>query len=286
VHAPGQARIGAVVTTLVIGALSLLWLIPLAMLGINAMKTTPEYFRDSSPLVLPANPGVVVRNLADAWANAGIGADLIASLVYGTTGAALGIACAALGAYGIARLNIRGRFFWFALVFSGSLFPIQMYLIPLFRLYLSTGLYDTQLGMILFYAAASIPFGLFVFRTFFATIPRDLQDAARLDAGDWSIFWRIFLPLAKAPMAVVFLFQFTWIWNDLAFGLVLSASDGVRPVTAGLAGMQSLYSTTGPPTLLAGAIIGTLPTLVLFLFLSRYMLTGLVLTTGTQAARD
>jgi multiple sugar transport system permease protein len=135
--------------------------------------------------------------------------------------------------------------------------------------------------MALFYTAIAIPFCLFVLRGFFATIPGEVQDAARLDgAGDFRIYWRIFMPLARGPVAVLFLFQFTWIWNDLLFGLVLSTSDGTRPIMPSLLGMQGMFAGTGPPVVLAGALIGSLPTVALFLFLGRYLLRGLTLTAG------
>jgi ABC-type glycerol-3-phosphate transport system permease component len=195
------------------------------------------------------------------------------------SGAALAILFASLGAYSITRLRIRFRFFWFVLVFSGTLFPFQMYVIPLFKLYQNTGLYDTRLGMICFYTAISIPFCLFVMRSFFVTIPGELQDAARLDGcGDLTIYRRIFLPLAKAPIAVLFLFQFIWIWNDLLFGLVLSTSDGVRPIAPTVAGLQNQYASSGQPLVLSAALIASLPTVVLFLLLGRYMMQGLQLT--------
>ncbi|HZC27286.1 MAG TPA: carbohydrate ABC transporter permease, partial [Actinopolymorphaceae bacterium] len=197
------------------------------------------------------------------------------------SGSALAILCASLGAYSITRLRIRGRFFWFVLVFSGTLFPLQMYVIPLFKLYQDTGLYDTRGGLICFYTAVSIPFCLFVMRSFFATVPAELQEAARLDGGsDFTIFWRVFLPLAKAPIAVLFLFQFIWIWNDLLFGLVLSTSDGIRPIAPTLAGLQSQYASSGQPLVLSATLIASLPTVVLFLLLGRYMMQGLQLTGG------
>jgi multiple sugar transport system permease protein len=118
-------------------------------------------------------------------------------------------------------------------------------------------------------------------RGFFSTIPRDIQEAARLDgASDLSIYRRIFMPLAGGPIAVLFLFQFTWIWNDLLFGLVLSTSDGIRPVMPSLLGMQGMYARSGPPTVLAGALLASLPTILLFLLLRRYMIQGLTAATA------
>jgi ABC-type glycerol-3-phosphate transport system permease component len=260
--------------------LAVLWLVPLFLLVITPMKSVPEY-QGASQWALPRHPQEVFDNLKTAWTSAGLGPGFVASLSYGFVGAALAIAFGSLGAYAITRLPVRLGFFWFILVFSGTIFPFQMYLIPLFTMYTDTGLYDTWLGMALFYTAIAIPFCLFVLRGFFATIPAEIQDAARLDgAGDFRIYWRIFLPLARGPIAVLFLFQFTWIWNDLLFGLVLSTSDGIRPIMPSLLGMQGVYASTGPPILLAGALIGSLPTVILFLCLGRYLLRGLTLSTG------
>jgi multiple sugar transport system permease protein len=158
-----------------------------------------------------------------------------------------------------------------------------MYLIPLFQAYVNIGLYDTRLGMILFYTAIAIPFCLFVMRGFFSTVPAELQEAARLDGcRDFGVYRRIFMPLARGPIAVLFLFQFTWIWNDLIFGLTLAKSDGIRPIMPSLLGMQGIYAQNGPPTVLAGALMASLPTVALFLFLRRYMIKGLTLTVGAD----
>ena len=260
--------------------LALVWLLPIWLLVTTPMKSTPEY-TDKSQWALPTHPLRLFSNLRTAWDSAGLGPGFVASLSYGFTGAALAILFGSLGAYAITRLNVRLGFFWFILVFSGTIFPFQMYLIPLFNLYTRTGLYDTWTGMALFYTAIAIPFCLFVMHGFFSTIPQEVQDAARLDgASDFRIYWRIFLPLAGGPIAVLLLFQFTWIWNDLLFGLVLSTSDGVRPITPSLLGLQGVYANSGPPVVLAGALIGSLPTVFLFVFLGRYLLRGLVLSTG------
>ncbi len=96
----------------------------------------------------------------------------------------------ALAAYGIVRLRIPRGLFWFLVIYSGTVFPFQMYLIPLFNLYLDTGMYDTRFGMIAFYIAICIPFCTFVMRGFFLTVPWQIQEAAALDgATSWRTFW-------------------------------------------------------------------------------------------------
>jgi multiple sugar transport system permease protein len=272
------------VTKAAVLVLAAAWIVPLALLVVTPMKSFEEY-AGSSQWALPHDPLQLFDNMKAAWNSAGLGPGFLASLSYGLVGAVVAIVCGALGAYAITRLEIRGRFWWFLLVFSGTLFPFQMYLIPLFQLYTDTSLYDTWLGMALFYSAIATPFCLFVMRGFFSTVEHEIEDAARLDgATSWAVLWRILMPLARGPIAVLVLFQFTWIWNDFMFGLVLTTSDGIRPVMTSLAALQGSYSTAGPPVVLAGALVGSLPTIALFLLLGRYLLSGLTLTaTGRNA---
>lgn len=263
-------------------ALAAFWLVPFWSPLITPMKSTSEYFATSA-WTLPRNPANLFANIQTAWQTAGLGPGFLASLSYGVVGAGMAILFASLGAFAITRLRIRAPFFWFFLVFTGTIVPFQMYLIPLFQTYNSVGLYDTWAGMALFYTAIAIPFSLFVMRGAFSTISREILEAARLDGcRDFAVYWRICMPLARGSIAVLFLFQFTWIWNDLIFGLVLSTSDGVRPVMPALAGMQGLYATQGPPTVLAAALVASLPTIALFLLLRSYMIRGLALTAGAE----
>ena len=115
-------------------------------------------------------------------------------------------------------------------------------------------------------------------RGFFLSLPWDFQEAARIDgANDWQIFWRMMVPLARPPMLVLLLFQFTWIWNDLLFGLILTKSSEVRPIMPTLLGMQSIYGASDGPTIIAAVLIASLPMLALFLLLQRYFIQGLAL---------
>src|SRR5262249_10201904 len=154
--------------------------------------------------------------------------------------------------------------FWFLLIYGGTGFPFQMYLIPLFNLYLDTGMYDTRLGMIAFYIAITLPFFTLLIRRFFLSVPLQIPEAAAVyGASSWQTFWRIMFPMARAPLILLVLIQFTWIWNDLLFGLVLSKSDDVRPVMVALVGMQGVYGATDGPSVIAATLIGGAPTLIL-----------------------
>ncbi len=253
--------------------LSIFWVLPYLLVALNAFKEKREYLMGNT-WTLPHSFNLFI-NMQNAW-DKGLGNGFINSLIYGLTGAAGAILLASLAAYGIVRLKVPRGLFWFLLLYSGTIFPFQMYLIPLFKAYLSTDFYDTKLGMIAFYIAICIPFCVFVMRGFFLSLPWDFQEAAKIDgAGDWQVFWRLMVPMARAPMLVLLLFQFTFIWNDLLFGLILSKSPEVRPLMPTLLGMQSIYGASDGPTIIAAVLIASLPMIVLFLLLQPYFIQGL-----------
>jgi multiple sugar transport system permease protein len=257
-----------------------LWLLPILILVMNAFKG-PKEFLMGNGLTWPTSFSLF-DNLARAWQK-GLGSGFVNSLIYGGIASVCAVILAALAAYGIVRLRIPRALFWFLLIYSGTIFPFQMYLIPLFNLYLQTGLYDTRIGMLGFYTAICIPFCTFVMRGFFLTVPWQIQEAAALDgAGSWTTFWRVMMPMARAPLILLVLIQFTWIWNDLLFGLVLTKADNVRPIMVALVGMQGVYGATDGPSVIAATLIGGAPTLVLFLLLQRYFIRGLSLGVGAR----
>ena len=259
-------------------ALTVFWLLPLAILAMNSVKTPHEFLMTTG--LTPPSTFALFGNIARAWGK-GLSSGFVNSLIYGVVGSVCAVILSALAAYGIVRLKIPRGLFWFLLIYSGTVFPFQMYLIPLFNLYLDTGMYDTRFGMIAFYIAICIPFCTFVMRGFFLTVPWQIQEAAALDgASSWRTFWSIMFPLARAPLILLVLIQFTWIWNDLLFGLVLSKSSDVRPIMVALVGMMGVYGATDGPSVIAATLIGSAPTLILFLALQRYFIRGLTLGLG------
>jgi multiple sugar transport system permease protein len=211
-----------------------------------------------------------------AWRTADLGASVASTLLYAVVGAAAAVLIAALGAFAISVLRVRHGFAWFMFLYAGTIFPFQMFLAPLFNAYSRGGLYDTRVGLLLLYIAIAIPFAVFVLRNHFSGIPGELSEAAQLDgATSWGVFSRIYLPLSTNALAAVFVFQFTWIWNDLLFGLTLSRSAEVRPIMTALAGLQGQYGSTSIPVVLAGALVVSIPTLVLFLVLQRLFVQAL-----------
>ncbi|MBM7677714.1 carbohydrate ABC transporter permease [Gracilibacillus alcaliphilus] len=192
------------------------------------------------------------------------------SLLYGAIATTLAILFASLAAYAISALNIKGKMFWFMLIYSGTIFPFQMYIIPIFRMYSNVDLYDSKIGLLAVYTALCIPFCLFVLRNYFYSIPKELVESAKMDgASDFKIYVSIFMKMAKAPIAACFLFQFTWVWNDLLFGLTLSKSAEARPIMSSLSLLSGASGTNDVPSALLAAILASIPTFFIFLVLNK-----------------
>jgi multiple sugar transport system permease protein len=256
--------------------LAALWFVPIWFTVVTAIKSTSDFF--AHPFWVLPNEFNLFANIVTAWTTAGLGQGFMNSLLYGIVGAACAVFLAALASYALVVLKIRGAFTWFLIIFSGTVFPLQIYIIPLYKLYSNLGLYDTRIGLIIFYTAISIPFCTLVLRGYFSTIPGDYAEAARIDgSSELRIFAKLYLPMSVSALAVLFLFQFTWIWNDLLFGLVLSNSSSIRPVMPSLMSLMGVYAGSSFPVVLAGALVAAAPTLLLFFGLQKYFLEGLTL---------
>ena len=256
-------------------AVSLLWVVPFYYLAISIFKSDQEYALNA-PLSLPQGVAPVFDNIARAWALGDMGHAMLNSAFYGIFGAGLAVFFAAMAAYAIARLDIPWRGGWFMLIFAGTVFPFQMYLIPLFFGFQSLGILNSHFGMLLFYTAICVPFPTLVLRNFMSGLGREMDEAARMDgAGEFTIFFRIVLPNTLGPMTAVFLLQFTWIWNDMLFSTVLGNRPETRSIMNALLIFQGSYSSTGPNVILTAALVASMPSVALFFLLRRHFMEGL-----------
>lgn len=260
-----------------IGVLTIAFLLPFYYLVITVFKTTPEY-EQKGVLELPSSLAPFVDNVVQAWTIANLGQAGWDSFTYGLIGAGLAIAFAAAAAYGMTRLNLVWSNGWFMLIFTGTLFPFQMYLVPLLFGYQRLGIINSWIGMLLVYIAICIPFPLLVLRSSFAGISREIDEAARIEgASEWRVFVSMILPNSKGPLVALFLLQFTWIWNDLLFSSVLANGQNVRSVMVALQSLQGTYSTLGPNVVITATLISSVPTVLLFILLRKYFMAGLQL---------
>jgi len=248
----------------------IIWLFPLWNVLVSSTKSVEGSLMSKpwsfSPIDNPLLQFIsnIERAMKGSQRGNGIQSAFFNSSLYALSGAIFSIAFAALAAFALVCLPIKGRFPIFIILFSGALFPLQIYLIPLFSLFQKTNMYDRKITLILVYVAICIPFCVFVLRNWFMDIPIEIYEASKIDgASNIQIFLQIFVPLSKAPLVLLFLFQFTWIWNDYIFGTTFARSVNTRSIMALLAAQQNMYSTLGTPTVLASAIITSLPTVFL-----------------------
>lgn len=257
--------------------LGLIWLGPTYLLLVNAFRPAASY--DPAQAWVPSGDFALFSNFARALERADLTAGLASTTLYSVVSPLLGVLIGALAGYTIVVLRLRGGFWWFLLIFGGTIFPSQMLLVPLFVSYSDAGIFDTRVGMILIYTAISVPLAAFVLRNFFTGVAFSIFEAARMDgASTFRAFWQIYLPLARSALAAVFILEFTFIWNDLIFGLSLTQTENARPIMTALAGlMTDVYAGTPVPVGLATGLIVSLPTVVLFLATQRLFARGLSL---------
>lgn len=253
------------------------WIFPFSFALVNAVKSGAEYNQGN---FWDFPKGISISQSIDfITERASLGQGFMNSLLYGVLSATLAIFLSALAAYSITKLDIKAPFLWFMIIYSGTIFPFQMYLVPVYRMFSEFGLYDTQIGLIIFYTAISIPFCTFVLRNFFNDLGDEQSEAARIDgASDFQIFLKIYLPMAKAPISALFLFQFSFVWNDLLFGLTFSKSANIRPIMPVLSQLNGPNgATTNTPAVLLACAIASIPTLIIYMLLNKNFEEGFVM---------
>jgi len=259
----------------VLVVLAVVWLLPVVTTFLVSFKSSKDFVSQAF-WQLPTQ-FYFWKNLTTVIEQYRLGAHFLNSIIYAVLGTLVAIITASMAGYSIVRLRPKFNFLLFLIIYSGTLFPFQMYLIPVYRLFNAFGLYDTRTGMVLIYSAICIPFSLFVYRGFYTTIPREIEEAAKLDGcGPARAFVSVFLPQSLPPTAVVALFQATWIWNDLLFGMVLSRSQSVRPIMVAVATMSG-YGGGNIPWIMTAVIFTSVPTVLLFIALRRFFIQGMAL---------
>ncbi len=175
----------------------------------------------------------------------------------------------------------------FLVVIAGMFFPPQGMLIPLFRMFntpveilgfqLIPALYDTVYPMILIHMSIGLAITTLLMRNFMSALPSGLREAAIVDgAGEWSVLFRIIVPLSLPALAVLATLQFTWIWNDFLWPLVLTRSEGAKTIMAGISALQGQYNVAWANQA-AMAVIASIPTIAIFILFQRYFIAGLTM---------
>lgn len=271
---PGRWYAGRAVIIAVLAVLTLTFALPFYWLLSTAVKTTPQIFA-FPPVWVPTTPQW--SNFSDAMGFFPFGQYLFNTLVI-CAGTVIGTLLSnSLIAYGLSRIQWPGRNLVFILLLGTLLLPFQVTLIPLFIMFAHIGWVDTYLPLIVpaFFGNA---FFMFLLRQFFMTIPGELGDAVRVDGGsEFTIFWRIILPLSKAALAVVALFSFINAWNDFLGPLVYLRTQSKYTLAIGLNTFLGQYGSQWSWLMAASALV-FIPIVILFFFTQRLFIQGITFT--------
>ncbi|SDB54266.1 raffinose/stachyose/melibiose transport system permease protein [Bauldia litoralis] len=256
-------------------ALALVWMVPVLMMLAVAFTPPEKRVTGFGGLVVEE---VSLRNFGIVFADAPILHHLLNSLVITLSSVFFVVLFGAMAAYAFARMRVRGKNIWFFLLITTLMLPVPTLIVPLFQINKSLGILDTYLGLILPYTALGLPFAIIILRGFFEALPRELEEAARLDGvSQPRIFWFIALPLSWPALSVVVIFQFMTSFNEFVLALVTLDSDSLKPLSL----VPLIYSGqffTQPGAMFATLTLITVPVVVFYFAMQRFMIGGL--TTG------
>jgi multiple sugar transport system permease protein len=248
-------------------------LVPFFWMFSTSLKSLGEVF-EYPPKWIPSQPRW--ENYARVWSVVPFSRYLLNSVIVSGSITLLHLLVASLSAFAFARLNFPGRDKLFLLYLATLMVPGQVTMIPNFILIKLLRLTDTYTGLIL--PNVFTAFGVFLLRQFFMTIPKDYEDAARIDgASRFYIYSRIILPLSVPALSTLAVFTFVFQWNNLLWPLIVVSKDSMKTITIGLASFQGMYGTTWN-LLMAAAVMGILPSIVAFLIGQRFLIKGITLT--------
>ncbi len=247
------------------------WLVPLFTALMTSVRSLDSLVAHG-PWHIPES--IEWSNFATAWNQGGLRRYMLNSFIITLPSLFLTLLLSSMAAFPLARYRFRGNLLIYFTFVGGTVLPLQILMLPVFRLSNFLNLYDTYWALIVFHTAFQLGFCTLVLRNFMRTIPGEIFDAARIDgASEVRIFGQHVLPFSLPSLAALATLEFTWIFNDYLWALILVQQDKLKPVTTGLASLMGEYQRSWN-TLFAGTLIAVIPTVLLFLFLQRYFIQG------------
>jgi raffinose/stachyose/melibiose transport system permease protein len=245
-------------------------ILPLVWMVSSSLKTQETIFSDTS--LIPANPRW--ENYYLAWKEGGFGRYFINSIIYTVFTVAGIIVIASLAAYAFSRFRFPGKNLLFYMFIIAMMIPIPGSFVPLYVLLNKLHLRNTQIGYILCMINVGLSVSIFLLKTFFDKMPKELEDAARIDGCSKLGLWRhVALPLAKPVLAVVVIFNALNVWNEYVLALIIFDSKHLMPLQRALVVFQGEFL-TNYPLLMAGLTITALPIIIVYLLMQKYIVKG------------
>ena len=264
--------------TLVGVVLILLWcLLPVAWIISLSFKSQAAVDNGSSGFFPKSGGGAGFDNYRDVLTDGGFRHAIVNSIGISLIATALSVTLATLAAYAVARLEFKGKRFVLTTALVIAMFPVVSLVGPLFDLWRTLGIYDTWIGLIIPYMSFTLPLAIWTLSAFFREIPWEMEQAAQVDgATSWQAFRKVIVPLAAPGVFTAAILTFFFAWNDFVFGISLTSTERARPIPAALSFFVGADPFNRPASLLAaGAVVSTIPIIVIVLLFQRKIVAGL-----------
>ena len=257
-------------TYALLGVFSLVALVPIAGIVLTALQAPGELTSFGRP------GGFHPGNFATAWEDGHFSYYLRSSVIVAVTVVTASTLLSIPAGYAFGMMRFRGDQALFYLFLLGLMVPLEATIVPLYYDFRDLALTDTYAALILPQVGVSLAFGTFWMRAFFRSVPRSLVEAARIDGSSaWSTLWRVLLPTARPAVVTMMVLIFMWTWNEFLLALVMVSDEALRTAPLGLAFFQG-RNTTDFALLAAGAVIVATPIVILYVFLQRHFIRGML----------
>ncbi|PSK98042.1 alpha-glucoside transport system permease protein [Murinocardiopsis flavida] len=268
-------RLGSGAVQVVLVLLALFWLVPTLGLFIASLRSPQDNAAAGWWTALASPSQITLENYANLLDNEAFTGSFWNTILITVPATVIIVVIAALAAYAFAWLEFPGRDWLFLGVVGLLVVPLQVALVPIAQIYGALGIFGNIVSVVLFHVGFGLPFAIFLLRNFFAAIPRDLLEAARMDGGkEFTIFRRVILPLGGPAIASLAIFQFLWVWNDLLVALVF-ADQTSQPMTRALQSEMRQFG-ANIDVISAGAFLSMIVPLIVFFAFQRYFVQGVM----------
>ncbi|WP_088890246.1 carbohydrate ABC transporter permease [Leptolyngbya ohadii] len=262
-----SSPVKTIATYLLLGTIAVVMLLPLVWLVSTAFKSPTEDIFQFPPQFIPAQP--TIANFIEVWQTNPFGRYLFNSTLVALLTVGLNLLFCSLAAYPLARLDFRGRNALFTLIVSTILIPFQIVMIPLYILTVQLGLRNSYLGLI--FPAIASAFGIFLLRQAFQGVPKELEEAARMDGcSELGIWWFVMLPSIRPALVTLAIFVFIGAWSDFLWPLIILDQPEYYTLPLGVAKLAGAFSLDWR-LIAAGSVISIAPILLFFLVMQRYI---------------
>lgn len=243
---------------------------PIIWLGISGLKSNSDFFLNTWSLPKEW----IWENYKAAW-DAGIGQFFFNSVLVTVISVAVVLLLGSMAAYGLSRFHFKGQNILLLIILSGLMLAPQVSLLPLYKLLQAVGLYNTYGALILPYVAFQLPFAIFLMRSYFLSIPKELEESAIIDGcNSWKVYWHIIIPMGRPIIASCALLTCMSVWNEFMFALVFVEDSALRTIPVGLMNLRSQLNTNFGIQL-AGMAISALPMIIAFIIFQKQFVRGI-----------